>query len=366
MANEEKLKQITRIPCSSCGSEMKFSPKERKLECENCGTTTEIESGTDQIIEKPFNSYRERENIDSGMGVARKEFHCNTCGAVTLVDVSTVSFHCGFCSSSNVNEEAYQERNIKPEGVIPFKITKNIAFETFKDWIGAGWFHPNALKKVTRLENIAGVYVPFWTFDANTESNWFAEAGYHYYVTREVTDANGNTTTIQEQHTRWVPVSGYYQHWFDDVTIIASKGITQSRIQKIYPFDYKELVNYDARFILGMGSELYSLDMEDGFSEAERIMDDFIYNSCAQEIPGDTFRNLHINTHKFDITFKHILLPVWIAAYRFQNKTYQVVVNGQTGKISGEKPLSWIKIMIAIVIVAAIILAAYFFAQNRS
>jgi hypothetical protein len=228
--------------------------------------------------------------------------------------------------------------------------------QTFKDWITVGWFTPNNLKKVRDLAKIEGVYVPFWTYDAKTESDWTAEAGYHYYVDVETTDANGNKVWTKQQRTRWEYVSGYDQHSFDDVLVIASKGVSQNRAQQVYPYRLNDTVNYEPKFMLGWKAEVTALSVEQGFKVADGIMDDFIEKDIAGQIPGDTYRNLDIRTHKHGITFKHILLPIWIAAYTFDNKLYQVIVNGQTGQISGEKPISWVKVTLAIV--AAIILVA--------
>jgi hypothetical protein len=158
---------------------------------------------------------------------------------------------------------------------------------------------------------------------------------------------------------RWVPASGYYSHHFDDVTVIASKGIKQSAVERIYPFDLPQLVNYDPQYLLGKHAEVYALDVQAGFKVADGIMDRYIEGECAKQIPGDTYRNLRVNTHKHGITFKHILLPIWIAAYIFNNKSYQVIVNGQTGKISGEKPLSWFKIILTIAIVVGLCVGGY-------
>jgi len=355
MEDKNKNQGIIKNPCNKCGSEAIYSAKKQKLVCGHCGNEEDLNLSNDKIIEKSFHEDITYEGHEEGMGKEHKNFHCKSCGSITLVDVTQVVINCPFCGSSHVNEEAYNKRIIKPEGIIPFTIDKSTAYQTFKEWIGSGWFRPNDLKKVTTLEKIHGVYVPFWTYDAMTESTWWAEAGYYYYETEYYTDENGNTQTRQVQKVRWIPVSGYYEQFFDDVTVIGSKGITQSTVEDIYPFDYKKLINYDPRLLVGWESELYGIDVQKGFEVAEKIMDNYIYNACVQQIPGDTYRFLEINTHKYNITYKHILLPIWIAAYRYNGKVYQVIVNGQTGKISGEKPLSWIKILLFVLFIALVV-----------
>lgn len=361
----KESKGIIKNPCKQCGSEAIYSATKQKMVCGHCGYEEAIEIKQDKIIEKSFHDALPIEDHATGMGAEKMEFTCRSCGAITMVDETAVVLTCPFCGSSNVNVDAHKHRVITPEGILLFKIDKNKAYQAFKKWIGSGWFHPNDLKNVTTLEKIQGVYVPFWTYDAQTESYWTAEAGYYYYETEYVTDANGEQKAVQVQKVRWIPVAGDYNHFFDDVTVVASKGITQDRIQKIYPYDFKQLINYEPKLLVGWQSELYGIDVKKGFQIADKIMDEYIYNECAKLIPGDTYRFLEVRTHKYDITFKHILLPVWISAYRYNGKVYQVVVNGQTGKISGEKPLSWTKIFFFILFIIGLMFIIFIIMKAR-
>jgi len=328
--------------------------------CDNCGTTASPPAERDQVIEHDYTEALYMPQTQAGLGVAAKEFHCNNCGANTLVEPTTVSFECPFCASKNVNEEAHRQQLIQPAGVLPFRIEKKAANQQFREWIGKGWWYPRKLEKLAQLDKMEGVYVPFWTYDADTDSSWTAEAGYYYYVTVHYTDSQGNQQSRQEQRIQWVPASGYYQHWFDDVTVVASGGVKQSRVEAIYPYDLEQVVNYDSQYLLGWHSEVYQKDVKEGFEVAEEIMDGYIRSEIIRTIPGDTYRNLLVHTRKHSITYKHLLLPLYIAAYLYEGKSYQVVVNGQSGKISGEKPLSWIKITLATVAVLAVATALYF------
>jgi hypothetical protein len=317
------------------------------------------------IVERSFSEGLRLNGQPTGMGLARKSFSCGNCGAETLVEPDTPAFRCSFCGSDKVNEKAFDQRTIQPSGLLPFSIAKSKALEQFQTWIGRGWFHPNDLQKLATLDKIHGVYVPFWTYDAHTHSQWWAEAGYHYYETQSYTDANGNRQTRQVQKTRWVPVNGHFGHFFDDVLVIGSQGINQSRIEKIYPFDLKQVVNYDSHFLIGWEAEVYQRDVQQGFETAEGIMDRYIEREIIRQIPGDTHRGLRIHTRKDHITFKHLLLPVWIAAYIYRSKSYQVVLNGQTGAISGEKPLSAWKIALAVIFGLVAILTIWYFVQGK-
>lgn len=356
----QNLDRVVHVDCNACGSEMVFDAAKGELVCKHCGNTRPLPKESDMVVEADFNEGVSTAGMDTGFATPTKTFHCNSCGANTAVEPDTVKFNCPFCGSENVNEEAHASKAIRPAGILPFKINKEGATEKFKAWIKRGLFAPSNLKKIARLNSLRGVYVPFWTYDAETRSNWWAEAGYYYYTTESYTDSNGQSRTKQVRHTQWVPASGYYEHDFDDVLVIGSKGITQGRIEKIYPYELEGSVNYDPRYILGFDSEVYQLDVQQGYQVADGIMDAHIRTECARRVPGDTHRNLRVNTHKGNITFKHLLLPVWVAGYTYNNKVFQFVVNGQNGKASGSKPVSFWKVLIAIGIGAAIIVGLYF------
>ncbi|MFN8394798.1 MAG: hypothetical protein U0176_09025 [Bacteroidia bacterium] len=355
MEDQQSLERIVNVPCSSCGGEMVFDPGKQQLLCPNCGSTREIPKSSDMVVERDFADAGNLAERPTGFAVPSKVFHCNGCGANTSVDPETVSFNCPFCGSTNVNPEAHENRMIRPSGILPFKVTKASALDKFKTWIGKGFFAPGNLKRLAQLDKIRGVYLPFWTYDADTFSEWQAEAGYHYYTTETTTDSNGNTQSRQVRHTRWEWVSGYHDKSFDDVLVLGSSGLEQNFVDDIFPFELKEVVNYDGKFILGMESEVYQKDVQQAFDVADGIMDDAIRGEVIRKVPGDTHRNLRIDTRKSAITFKHILLPIWIAAYMYNNKVYRFLVNGQTGKISGKKPVAAWKVIVLILVIIAII-----------
>ena len=365
LQNLENHDRIISADCDNCGAEMTFNAKKQVLSCGHCGNSRELPKASDMVIEKSFSEDLDLSDAEMGFGMDTKVFSCKDCGSETAVDPETVSFNCPFCGSNHVNEEAHQLKVIKPFGLIPFKIIKRDAVDKFKVWIKKGWFHPSDLKKVTELDKMAGVYVPHWTYDALTQSHWDADAGYHYYETQVYTDSEGNTQTRQVQRTRWVPASGYYEHFFDDVLVVASNGIEQSMVEGVFPFELGGLVNYSTEYMLGWNSEVYQKDMKAGFQVADQIMDGSIRNSCIQQIPGDTHRRLRVNTRKSRITYKHILLPIWVAGYRYRKKVYQFLVNGQTGKVTGKKPLSFWKIFFTVVAVLGLIAAIYFIVESQ-
>jgi len=365
MEEAPRLDPVITMACDNCGSNMAYDAKRQLMLCPSCQSTKEPPKAQDMVIEKDFNSALALDDAPKGMGTAMKSYHCENCGANTMVDPSTVGFSCSFCGSSKVNEAAYAEKVIKPAGILPFAYPKDKALEAFKTWVGKGLFVPNDLAKRARLAKIDGVYVPFWTYDAETESYWTAEAGYYYYETEYFTDNNGQRQSRQVRKTRWVPANGYYAHNFDDVLVVASGGVKQNMMERINNYNLGKVVNYDAQYMIGWMSEVYAKDVKQGFEVADKIMNDFIRTECGRQVPGDTYRNLDIHTRKDGITFKHILLPLWIAAYQYGDSSFQFLINGETGKIAGDKPTSWIKVTIAILLVLAIIATLVWYFKFR-
>ena len=346
---------IVSVDCDQCGAMMSYSPTHQALHCGHCENTKPLPKESDLVIEQSIAEALKLSSESKGFGVEMTSFKCTNCGAETAVPGDQPTLECPFCNSPNVNKNAHAQQVISPSGLMPFKIDKSNALSKFKQWLSKGFFTPSDLKKVARLNKINGVYLPFWTYDAQTDSRWTAESGYYYYVTETYRDSDGNTKTRQVRKTRWVPSSGYYAHFFDDVLVIGSNGVTQRMIDKIYPYDLKEVVNFEGKYMLGMQSEVYQKDVEQGFGVAEKIMDDHIRSACSRQVPGDTHRNLNVRTRKSGVTFKHILLPVWVAAYKYKEKVRQFVVNGQTGKVAGKKPVSTGKVILTIVIALAVI-----------
>jgi len=273
-----------------------------------------------------------------------------------MVEPERVKFRCGFCGSDKVNVEAFEHRYIKPAGIIPFYVSLDQAQSAFRKWIQQGWFHPNKLKRKAAVENLHGVYLPFWTYDAHTNSSWSGEAGYHYNETVRM-NVNGRMRTQQVQKTRWQRRSGRLDHFFDDILVVASESIPQEMVERALPFRLEEVVNFDPRLMIGWESEVYQLEVDAGYEKADTIMDYKIRHMCSAQLGGDTQRNLHVQSSKSGQTFKHIMLPIWICTYMYQNKVYRFLVNGQTGRVYGQKPLSWVKIGLIILLFVLFIVA---------
>ena len=261
------------------------------------------------------------------------------------------------------------QRHIKPQAVIPFALTEPEARKAMIAWMGRLWFAPGTLLEYARKGRaMNGVYIPFWTFDAATASRYSGQRGEYYYETRTVTvRVNGRTEQRQEQvrHTRWYPASGRVSRDFDDVLLMASQSLPPRLGNELTPWDLGKLVPYSPEYLAGFQAEGYTIPLVDGHAEARDRMADVIRSDVRRAIGGDEQRISDIDTGWTDETFKHILLPVWMAAYKYNGKSYRFVVNGQTGEVQGERPWSIWKIAFAVILVLALATGAVYLADPQ-
>lgn len=338
-----------RFRCPGCGADLEFAPREGCLTCPYCGRQEQIAPSTDAVEERSYEDYLQLhpERL-STLAEGALEVACQTCGASVTFTPPQVAGECDFCGSPLVAQPKSADPVLAPEGVLPFSVTKESATEAIRKWLASRWFAPNALKKFAAQEAIGGVYIPFWTYDTYTASRYTGERGEHYYTTESYTetDSDGNTVTKtrQVQHTNWYPASGTVERWFDDILVPATKSLPQNRLAALEPWDLGALTSYDPAYLSGYKAQRYQVDLAEGFELAKRVAAPVIHSDVCRDIGGDEQRVAAISTNYSAITFKHLLLPVYSGAYRFRERVYQLVVNGRTGEVQGERPYSFWKI----------------------
>lgn len=339
------------FPCGSCGAKLEFSPGAASLKCPYCSHQNNIPQSAEEIRELDFYEYFARAT-EQGDAQEVQTVKCQACGATSTLQPNISMSHCPFCGTQ-LHAAAKASRLIKPGAVLPFKIPKNKALELFRDWLGGLWFAPNGLKEqAARDGGIKGMYLPYWTFDAKTTTWYDGERGEDYYVSERYTDEDddGNTVTRTRQvrHTRWHAASGTVWQNFDDVIVQAGRSLPPEIVDELEPWDLKQLVPYQDAYMSGFQAEAYQVDLGDGFERAKHEMDGAIRETIAADIGGDHQR-IHTVRSQFDgITFKHILLPVWISAYKYGDKSYRFLINGSTGEVQGERPWSVAKIAMTV------------------
>ena len=241
---------------------------------------------------------------------------------------------------------------IKPNALLPFAVTKDQAAGSFRNWIGGLWFAPSELSRRAEAAQIAGVYIPAWTYDANTQSDYSGERGTDFWVTEtytEMVDGQPQQRTRQVQQTSWSPAAGTVDNSFDDLLVLASRSLPAKLAESLEPWDLKDFLPYQDEYLSGFVAESYQVGLPEGFETAKQMMAGTIEGSVRQDIGGDHQRIGSIDTQYSDVTFKHALLPVWISAYRYNGQTYRFLINARTGEVQGERPYSWAKITLAIV-----------------
>ncbi|QNO16029.1 hypothetical protein HYG86_15270 [Alkalicella caledoniensis] len=349
MENTAVRTATDRFPCPSCGANIKFKPSEQSMVCPYCDNKIDIEKEMEDIKEHCFRSALE--NATPDWGTEKKVIHCDSCGADTVLDSNIASQFCPFCGSSHIIQDNKCSSGIAPETLIPFRVGKKDAEKSFLKWIKKRHFAPNALKHQYISHRLEGVYVPYWTYDSQTFSSYTAQAGTYYYVTEThwvTRDGKQQQVTRQVRKTRWRHTSGNYSSFFDDVLINGSSHVNHKIINKVQPFNLKELVHYKPEFLSGFITEKYSIGLKEGWSAAREEIDSSIRSGVTNQIAADEVRALSIKTQYNDITFKHLLLPVWISSYTYKGKLYQFMVNGQSGRVEGEAPISPWKVVGAI------------------
>jgi hypothetical protein len=348
-----------KFSCPACGGEAQWNPAKQALVCPFCGTTSPAEkqvtpNGEEVIVEHDLvTALRGIPDDRRGWQAEKTSVKCQSCQAISVFDATRVGQRCDFCGSSALVPYEETKEAIRPESLLPMKVSEAQVRDSIRKWYGSRWFAPNKLKRAALTDTVKGFYIPYWTFDAQVQAEWTAESGYYYYETESYRDQNGNTQTRQVQKIRWESSSGAVDHFFDDELVPASRGVQAELLRRIEPFPTKELKLYQPSFLSGWVVERYQIDLLTAAKKAREEMEEQMEQLCAGQVPGDTHRNLQVSTDYSGQTFKHILTPIWLLSYTYGARNFQAVANGYTGALAGNYPKSWVKIMLAVLAVLA-------------
>lgn len=347
------------LRCAACGGHLEFDAARGALRCTSCGEARAIEAPPERTLVEHDLEHGLARDAARGYGVELRSLSCRQCGAVVSYGGDTTAQRCDFCGSPQVLEQAGNRNPIRPESVVPFAVDRASAKRRFADWLGELWFRPSDLKHLAQVQDMAGVYVPYWAFDAAVHSDWSALAGYYYYVTESYTTLDDKGRSVRRQRSvrkvRWRPASGRRDDVYDDVLVCASRGLPPDLTAKLEPFDTARLVPYAPSYLAGWKAEEYSVELNAAWDRAVERIEATQRQRCSGDVPGDTQAALRVSHRFSDERFKHLLLPIWIASYRYRDKPFQFLINGQTGEVTGRAPLSVIKVLafsLALLIVA--------------
>ncbi|HEY3900794.1 MAG TPA: zinc ribbon domain-containing protein [Chthoniobacter sp.] len=359
----------SKFSCPACGAEAQWNPAKQALVCPFCGTVAPMKTPPEGGAVEEHDLVAALRNIPDdqrGWQAEKKSVKCQSCQAITVFDPTHVAQRCDFCGSSALIPLDDIKAPIRPESLLEFKIPEDQVRDHVRAWYGNVWFAPSALKSRALTDTVRGIYLPYWTFDAQVHGDWTAESGYYYYETEYYTDNDGRQQSRQVQRVRWEPASGALEHFFDDELVPASKGVPPMLLRKIEPFPTTtDLKPYDPGFLSGWVVEQYQIDLVAAAQNARQMMDGEMQQMCGKEVPGDTYRFLQVSSDYSGQTFKHILVPVWVLAYTYGRQSYQVVVNGYTGAIAGRYPYSWVKITFLVLALIVAVLIIVGIAQHQ-
>ncbi len=362
-----EISALKKFNCPACGAAASWDANRQALMCPYCGTVSPAELSEDGSGIKEYElarALREAREAAGEWETDRTSVRCRSCKAIMLFDPENVAQNCDFCGSPAIVPYTETRAPFHPESVLPFKVAESKVRESMREWYGSRWFAPSRLKTAALTDTLRGVYLPYWTFDKQAFADWTAESGYYYYVDKVVRDSNGRTRTVRERRTRWEPTAGSLQHFFDDELVSATRGVHPKLLREIEPFPTRDLVPYDPGYVSGWVVEQYQIDLIAAAQHAADSIQAKLRSLCAAQVPGDTQRNLQVHAEYSDETFKHILVPVWLLTYTYGSNSFQVLVNGDTGKIAGEHPYSWVKITLAALAGLILLLIVLYYIQT--
>ena len=339
----EEEKQSAFIKCEGCGSNMTFDPLSQKLKCDYCGREEDFAKDSSVKELEIEQAFAQEANWDEAV-----TYNCENCGAKFLMQAAEVAVTCPYCGTSHI-VKTENLTGIKPSAVYPFLLDKFGAVEHSKKWAKKRIFAPSAFKKNLIEENVRGVYYPCFTFDSDTKSVYEGRLG-----ERRTRTVRRNGKTHTETYIHWHYVKGRFNKFFDDVTITAG-DMSQQHLDKISPFKRETLCVYEKKFLSGYMASHYSRDIKTCWSDAKKVIDARLQQDILHSYGYDVIDYLNVSTTHNDVTYKYVLLPTYHLHYRYNKKDYPVIINGNSGKVTGKAPVSPLRVIIAVILGLALL-----------
>ena len=353
------------FPCPACGAGLVFHIGAQALKCPFCGVEEPVAPADGAAVEeRDYQSMlrRLRETHDAGSHQYddMREITCRSCGGTVLFAGTVTGTECPYCATPLQLSAAEQAKSrIALDGVLPFAVPEKQAAANLKEWVNSRWFAPNDFRRRGVTGKFNGVYLPYWTFDSLTHTRYRGQRGEHYFVT---VGSGKNRRT--EMRTRWYPASGAFERFFDDTLVVASGGVNRKLADDLEPWPLPKVNPYDQRLLAGFLVRTYDVNLEPAFEIADGRMKQQLEYDVRRRIGGDEQRIDAMRVTHEAVTFKLLLLPVWMLAYRYNDEPHQVLVNAVTGRVTGERPYSWVKITLAVIAGLIVAGVVWFFAQN--
>jgi ribosomal protein S27E len=366
-----EITALRKYPCPECGGDAEWSAAKQALVCPYCGTIVPWTPGKDALGE----TIRETELAAALRSAGsetrdwrfdKREVKCQSCHAITVFEASRTAQRCEFCGSPAIVPVETTRDAIKPSAVLPARLSEPQVRDRLRQWYASRMFAPDRFKKAALTDTLHGLYLPYWTFDAHVHAAWTAMAGYVYFENVQRRGADGRLVNVAEQRVRWEPAAGEVEHFFDDDPVPGTMGVELALLRKVEPFPTRgdELKPYEPTYLRGWTVERYQVDLRKAADLNLAQMDAAMREICAKQVPGDTQRDLQVQTEYQGRTFKHVLVPVWLVTYTYGPKNFQIVVNGYTGTVAGDRPISYVKVFVYVILPALIIILLLLLTQQ--
>ncbi len=364
-ALRHRTEQTRTYPCRQCGGELEFAIGAQRLQCPHCGNTQDvIENEGEEVVEQDVREAlaaieagaleRTGHQLDD-----EKEVICQNCGGHTTFTGSLTATRCPYCATPIQRDDVHDApARLAVDGVLPFQVPRKDAEAAIQEWISSRWFAPNEFKTYATTGSFNSVYCAYFTYDAATTTRYTGMRGDHYTVT--VGSGENRRTEVR---TRWRPAAGTVRNGFDDVPVLANEGLDRRHVQALEPWPTGRAKPFSAEYVAGHLCRTYDHDLGTCFGEAEERMEAEIRRDVQRDIGGDVQRISSMGVHYDDLTYKHLLLPIWLLTVIYEQRPFQVLINGVTGEVQGQRPYSRVKIALAVLVAVVVAIAVYVLVQ---
>ena len=339
----EAHREVVEFKCPQCGANTAYSAADGGLTCTHCGYYEPPQKAIAGKGAEEFEFTVETlQRAARGWGEARKELQCQSCGAYTSVSPDSLTHTCLFCGSNKVIQREAPQDVLRPRFLIPFQFEAEKCHEVTREWLGQSWMTPKALRRLATIAEFSGLYIPIWTFDSTTQAHWRAEVG---HTKTERYRSNGEWKTRTKTVWRWE--SGQVRLEHDDLLVEGTGRLSSLLLGRLKNYDLRQLAPYEPKYLAGFQAQAYDIPLETAWETARHEMREQTRIACRQQASTSKIRNFSMTLDFSNESWRYILLPLYLAHYTYHQKSYQVMINGQTRAISGQRPVDWLKVWLA-------------------
>ncbi len=337
---DEKHEEVVEFRCPNCDASNVYSTDDGGLTCAFCGyyEAPQSEKVGKRAEEFEF-TVETMARVAQGWGAERKELACNRCNARVTISTDMLTHTCPFCHSNQVVQVKAPQDVLRPRFLVPFRVDSEAVRQKTAVWLGSSWMLPGSLSRLAQGTEFVPIYIPAWTFDAKTDADWKAEVAH----TKTRTTGFGKNQRTQT-YTEWRWESGRAARQYDDLMVNGASNLSETLLDRIRKFDLRELVAYAPEFLAGVQAQAYDVSLDHAYQRARHAMREDTRKACRAQATSQRMRNFSMNLNFSEESWRYILLPLYIAVYHYNNKAYQLLVNGQTGAVAGQRPVDWQKV----------------------